>query len=107
DYASKGGYNLLAISWAIILLAAIDGRWLVARIMTARPLLALGRLSYGIYLWHVPIQFAVADHTNHLPPLVRFAIANVLLAVAVVLSWKFVEEPIIRYKDRLEGKKSL
>jgi peptidoglycan/LPS O-acetylase OafA/YrhL len=107
DFANLGGYNLLAISWAVILLAALDGRWFMCRLIGARPFRALGRLSYGLYLWHVPIQFGVAEHARDLPPLVRFALASFLTFVAVYLSWKLVEEPLIRYKDRIERKPAL
>ena len=107
DFANRGGYNILATSWAVILLAALDGRWFMGRIIGARPFRAMGRLSYGLYLWHVPIQFAVAYHAQDLPPLVRFAIASALTFIAVYLSWKLVEEPLIRYKDHLEKKPAL
>ena len=107
DFSNKGGYNLLALSWAVILLAAIEGRWFMCRIITLRPLLALGRASYGLYLWHVPIQFGVAEHARHLHPAMRLALATFLTFVAVYLSWTFVEKPLINYKNRLERKPSL
>ena len=107
NFANMGGYNLLAISWAVILLAAIEGRWFMCRIITARPFLALGRASYGLYLWHVPIQFGVAEHARGQPPVVRFVLASVLTFVVVYLSWVLVEKPLINYKNRLERKPAL
>lgn len=106
-FATKGGYNLLAIAWAVVLLATLDGRWGLTRVISSRPFLALGKVSYGIYLWHVPIMFAVADHARDQRPMVRLALSLIILAVAVVLSWKFVEEPMLRYKDRRELKPNL
>jgi peptidoglycan/LPS O-acetylase OafA/YrhL len=106
DFANRGGYNLLALSWAVILLAALDGRWLLCRVIGSRPFLWLGGLSYGLYLWHVPIQFGVARHAQALPPLGRFALATALTFAVVLFSWTFVEQPLIKYKNRLEGKRA-
>ena len=104
DFANKGGYTLLALAWATILLAAIDGRWIMCKVISSRPFRAMGRLSYGIYLWHLPIQIGVAEQGSNLHPLMRLVVSSVLTGVVVIASWKLVEQPIIRYKNRLEGR---
>jgi peptidoglycan/LPS O-acetylase OafA/YrhL len=81
----------VAVAAAIVILRAasgLAGAWLEARWLTA-----LGRISYGLYLWHVVILYATA---RWLPP-----IPAVLLAVAVaVASYRFVEQPFLRRKRR-------
>lgn len=106
DFGPLGGYNVLALAWAAILLATLEGRWALCRLLETRPLLALGRLSYGIYLWHVPVQWAVADHGRNLPVGVRVVLATFLTWAATYGSWKLVEQPLIRYKNRLERSRS-
>jgi len=61
------------------------------------PLVALGRVSYGVYLWHLPVlaalvaAAAVAGVTPWPPTLLLAALPpTVLLAWA---SWRWIEEP--------------
>lgn len=103
-FASIGGYNILAFSWAVILLATLEGKWILGRVMSSRFFRFLGTMSYGIYLWHVPIFFAVAERGEHLSSLVRLILALGIIAFAVYFSWTFVEKPFVQWKDRLENK---
>jgi len=58
------GYSLLAISFTLLVLGlacadlADDGRWPV-RVWRAAPLRVLARYSYGIYVFHKPLQQGV------------------------------------------------
>jgi peptidoglycan/LPS O-acetylase OafA/YrhL len=76
----------------------------VSRVLSLRPLRRVGRVSYGIYLYNLPVIMAV----SHVLPPVRGV--NVWLsplvrvtAVYVIaeLSWRYVEQPILtRYSRR-------
>jgi peptidoglycan/LPS O-acetylase OafA/YrhL len=48
-------------SASTILIAGLIHGGLVARVLSARPMVWLGRRSYAIYLWHVPIVYIAAD----------------------------------------------
>lgn len=64
------------------------------RVLAARPILWVGRRSYGIYLWHWPVwvflgvQYPAISH----PAAVACALAATALISA--LSYRFVEQPI-------------
>ena len=65
------------------------------------PLVYLGQISYGLYLYHYPIYWLVVGRVA-LPELVagaRGADAGASLAAAV-LSWHLIERPILGLKDR-------
>lgn len=73
-----------------------------ARIASARWLAATGTISYGIYLWHEPVQRAVFGGTlkNNLHGWPLFFIGGAMaLAVTVLvaaLSWRFIERNALR-----------
>ena len=70
--------------------------------LRAVPLVALGRISYGLYLWHWPVFLVLNGgrlHWGFVPlTLVRLA-ASLAMAVA---SFFLVEQPFLRLKRRLE-----
>ncbi len=64
-----------------------------------RPLVLVGRRSYALYLWHLPlVGTAVSMPTASKWP--ALAIAALLTAAIVHLSWRCVEEPFLRRSDR-------
>jgi peptidoglycan/LPS O-acetylase OafA/YrhL len=85
---------------------APGGRSVVARILGHRWLVFLGTISYGIYLWHQLFVIKVAEvkslWTNGVPlSLVMLVIVLAGTITVSWLSWRFVEEPILRLKRLL------
>jgi peptidoglycan/LPS O-acetylase OafA/YrhL len=83
-------------------------RWLAP--LRARWLCYLGLISYGIYLYHYPIQHWMSRVNEKLGiglaawyDAVTFAVC----ILAAVASWHLVEEPILRLKDRFNYGKPL
>jgi peptidoglycan/LPS O-acetylase OafA/YrhL len=79
---------------ATLLIAAGPGAVFNARVLSARPMVAIGKISYPIYLWHWPLLvFARYAQGGEFGPPVRW----LLIAVAVALSqatYVLVEKPI-------------
>ena len=65
------------------------------------PLVALGTISYGVYLWHLPLLLALRS-ANALPLDLIPALAVVLAATVLVAtaSWFGLERPAIRWANR-------
>ena len=65
------------------------------RVLSASPLVALGAISYGVYLYHWPIFLLVERHgpSNHVVG-VRIAVAITIVAAAG--SYRLIEYPIRR-----------
>lgn len=97
-----GGFTLMAVLWAFVVLACVESDWFLLPLLRVRWLRFLGVISYGIYLWHVPAQFAVREHWGDTSTLTRVVLSLVLTAVPVALSWNLVEKPFMRLKDRLD-----
>jgi peptidoglycan/LPS O-acetylase OafA/YrhL len=98
----QGGFTVFAVAAATLILAAIDGDWAGNRLLCTAPLRLLGRVSYGLYLWHLPIFYAVAREWPDWPPVARVVVALALTALFTAASWHFVERPALRLKRRLE-----
>ena len=103
DFGYQGGLTLFAVAAAVLILALVEGSWGGRWLFEIRPLRALGRVSYGVYLWHYPIFYVVAIHGQGLADIPRVALALALTAVAVLASWYLVERPALTLKARLGG----
>lgn len=98
---SQIGFTLMAVASAFVVLAIVDTNWTVNRVLTFEPLRRLGVVSYGVYLWHVPVFVATAHLARSLPSGARVAISLAVTAVATALSWRCVEQPCMRIAGSL------
>jgi peptidoglycan/LPS O-acetylase OafA/YrhL len=80
-----------------IIYAGLDGPTRVSRLLSRKPIVFVGLISYSLYLWHWPILvFLKYIYSNDLPWI--GTACGLLLALAFsVLSWRFVEVP---FRDR-------
>jgi peptidoglycan/LPS O-acetylase OafA/YrhL len=84
---------------AIIIAAQSGGAF--ARAMSAAPIVYVGKISYGLYLYSYPICSLGALWKERSPFHVwQFALIAISLAAAA-LSYEFIEKPILRLKDRV------
>lgn len=82
-----------AVGGTALLILFAHARTLAGRLLGSRPAVAVGLMSYSLYLWHQPL-LAFARLRSAEPPGAAFL---ALLAVALLplsyLSWSFVERP--------------
>jgi len=101
SFLYRGGFTLVATLFAVLVLAVIDRAWSGGRFFTMKPLRAIGKVSYGLYLWHLPVFFAFQRHAGSWPPALRLTGAVGVTASLTLLSWYLIERPALRLKDRL------
>ncbi|MFM7618111.1 MAG: acyltransferase family protein [Actinomycetes bacterium] len=92
-----GGFYSIAVASALVILAAIQPTSSVIRpILAWRPLAAIGLISYGLYLFHIPIYAWFDPISTGLGPsaltLLRFAAVG---AIAFA-SYRLIEQPFRR-----------
>lgn len=76
----------------LIILFAVEGTW-AARVLSVRPMVFIGLISYSAYLWHQPLfAFARIRSLSEPDHWVMFALALACFPLAF-LSWRFVETP--------------
>jgi peptidoglycan/LPS O-acetylase OafA/YrhL len=114
------GFSALVpcVGSALIIGAGESGSSLVGKILSWRPVVFIGLISYSLYLWHWPVivlrqmgllvgvgaiasRFPAAHITSHRFDIVVEVGLSFLLAV---LSWKFVEQPFRSGVLRLTGR---
>ncbi|MGO8913760.1 MAG: acyltransferase family protein [Bradyrhizobium sp.] len=95
DSLFPGAYALLPVLGAVLIIIAPNSA--VNRILlSSRPMVLIGLISYPLYLWHWPLLSYLAIMRNGVPNVVEIWAAVI---VAVVLSWltfRFVEIPLRR-----------
>ena len=79
-----------------------DG-WLVS-ILSTRLFVTVGRLSYALYLWHIPLRDILRSPLSGLPSPVRPMVVLPLTVLAAAVSFLLVERPALRLKDRFTPK---
>lgn len=100
-----GWATLVPTVGTALILLCVEGRTSVAKLFELKPLMAIGLVSYGAYLWHQPL-LAFSRHISTEEP---SSFVTSLLALASLgfgwFSYKFVEQPF--RKQGLISKKAL
>ncbi len=65
----------------------------VSRLLSFRPLVFIGLISYSLYLWHWPIWVFAGSWLHRAPSGWDAAACAALTFVLSVLSWRYVEQP--------------
>ena len=90
------GMTVVELATALVLVAVLVPRGAVYEMLSARPLVTLGKLSYGIYLWHYPVvRYLRADLPWPAVVVLGFIISTALAA----LSYYTVERWALRRRD--------
>jgi peptidoglycan/LPS O-acetylase OafA/YrhL len=98
----QGGFALAAVACALTVVAAQPGGW-VRRVFSTPPLPAIGRISYGLYLWHWLLYMAISPERVHLHGAWLLAVRFAATFVAANLSYHLLELPVRRGALRRRG----
>lgn len=100
--------NLIGACFVIL---AIHPTGFVNRVCSGKTICHVGRLSYGLYLFHhlysMPFNAILLPKLNHYLPnpvshcVVLILAFSITLALAM-LSYRFIEEPAMRWKDKMK-----
>ena len=93
----EGGFAMAALSMAAVIATAVrHPTGLLARVLSLAPLKFIGRISYGLYLWHWPV-FMIADSAKTgLTGYELFALRVAITFAFAITSFYLIEQPIRR-----------
>ena len=90
-----GGLVVVAVVSAVLIRSVTAGRF-PARLLEAAPLVAVGAVSYGVYLFHWPVFLLLDEARTGLAGPALFAARIAATALLTVASYRLVEQPVRR-----------
>lgn len=87
------GWRALVPTFGTAILIATGPSTPIGRLLSIRPLVAIGLISYPLYLWHWPLLSFASIAGVKLTPLAATAIVGIALLLAW-LTYRFIETPI-------------
>jgi peptidoglycan/LPS O-acetylase OafA/YrhL len=99
----QGGFLLMAFATAAVIVAvSVHRTGLVARALSVAPLVFVGRISYGLYLWHFPIFQVIDRERTGLGGLALLSVRFALTFALSIASFFLLERPV-RHSLSLKG----
>jgi peptidoglycan/LPS O-acetylase OafA/YrhL len=99
---------LLLMSVSMVHICTKSGNAMLGAVLNLRWLQSIGKISYGLYLLHKPVPFfsgmIMKKAGIHLSivPLIQFFIFTGLAILLAALSWRFIETPFLRLKEKFD-----
>ena len=91
----RGGFLLVAILGLIVIISSGKQHTLMSRLLSFKPVVFIGKISYSLYLWHFPILVLTTPVAEVGNPNIYLVILRVVLTfVVAIVSYVFVETPI-------------
>ncbi|SHH62201.1 acyltransferase family protein [Bradyrhizobium erythrophlei] len=91
------GYSLLNLLSVALIICALQ-RLLALRLLESPPLVRVGTISYGIYVYHLPILL-VANSLLISRAAIFFLYCSAVLIISEI-SFRFLEAPFLRLKEK-------
>jgi peptidoglycan/LPS O-acetylase OafA/YrhL len=104
-----GWAALLPTMGALLLIAVGPNSWINRRVLSLKPIVFIGLISYPVYLWHWPILsfLRIAQHTWGINLPVHFKVLLVLGGTFALsyATYRFAEQPVRRQEDDASRRK--
>lgn len=98
---THGGMAFFTLGAVLMGLMATDTRSIfLNRLVSWPPLVLLGQMTYGLYIYHWPIRLWVGPHLDGLPMVLSVAILFAITVAVSLLSFRYLEIPVLMHGVR-------
>jgi peptidoglycan/LPS O-acetylase OafA/YrhL len=95
SFPYSGGFFLIGLATAAVIVSAVGApKSPVPYFLTLAPIRYIGRISYGLYIWHWPLFIWVNEARTGLQGYDLFAVRALVTFAVSVVSYHLVEDPI-------------
>lgn len=92
----RGGALLFALAASMVFIAVADRRPMVlTRALSWRPIVLLGQMTYGLYLYHWPINLWLDPYLQPLPLGIAVALKFALTLAVAAVSYRYLESRVL------------
>ena len=93
----RGGFLVCGLcATAVIATVVHPEPGVLSRVLSLRPLCGLGLISYGVYLYHWPIDVVLDEKRVGLGGWPLFVVQTSVTLVVAIASYRFIEQPVRR-----------
>ena len=97
DWLYNGGFLLVALVSAVVLASVVARpQGFVARVLAWRPIVWIGTVSYGLYLWHWPVYVILSPGRTGISGTALLVLRFAVTFAVAALSYYLVERPVRR-----------
>lgn len=100
-FVYTGGFALVSLATAVLILGLVLFPSKLSGVFEFGPLVWVGQISYGLYLWHFPVIEGTKKFFEGSMPPALLSTGGVLMSVGVAaVSYYLLELPFLRLKSR-------
>jgi peptidoglycan/LPS O-acetylase OafA/YrhL len=104
DIYESGGRGIISLISSLVILSLLKfPQGYTYKLLSFSPLVFIGKISYSLYLWHVPV-FRLFKYHSTLPPMLSFIFKFVVTFLLAIISFYFLEKKAIRFGRKLSDR---
>lgn len=105
-FVYNGGFALISLGVAAIIIDVVVFSSPLGRALAFPPLVWIGKISYGLYLWHFPIFYALRQSlAGRVNPFVYGVLCVAAVFITATISHYFLERPFLKLRRRYSQEK--